>query len=101
MAINTKIPVDIQLLKKYDKAGPRYTSYPTAPYFHEGVDHAKYIEHIQFDNSNIEDRDLSLYFHIPFCDTMCWFCGCNTMVSNDRQKISKYLDDLEKENQSF
>jgi oxygen-independent coproporphyrinogen-3 oxidase len=97
MEVNTKIPVDIQLLKKYDKAGPRYTSYPTAPYFHEGIGPTEYLEHIRHDNATIKDRDLSLYFHIPFCDTLCYFCGCNMMVTRNQDKIEQYLEYLEKE----
>lgn len=97
MGINTKIPVDIELLKKYDKAGPRYTSYPTAPYFHEGVDEKTLQSHIKKDNEHIANKDLSLYFHIPFCDTLCYFCGCNMMVTRNQNKIEQYLDYLEKE----
>ena len=97
MGINTKIPVDIELLKKYDKAGPRYTSYPTAPYFHEGVDEQVFLAHIKQDNEHIENKDLSLYFHIPFCDTLCYFCGCNMMVTRNQNKIEQYLEYLEKE----
>ncbi len=97
MGLNTKIPVDIALLKKYDKAGPRYTSYPTAPYFHEGIDEKVFISHIKEDNQHIENRDLSLYFHIPFCDTLCYFCGCNMMVTRNQKKIEQYIDYLEKE----
>jgi len=97
MGINTKIPVDIELLKKYDKAGPRYTSYPTAPYFHEGIDEKVLISHIAHDDKHIANRDLSLYFHIPFCDTLCYFCGCNMMVTRNQNKIEQYLDYLEKE----
>ena len=89
--------VDIELLKKYDKAGPRYTSYPTAPYFHEGVDDKVFLQHIRKDNDSLEKRDISLYFHIPFCDTLCYFCGCNMMVSRNQNKINEYLDYLEKE----
>ncbi len=97
MGINTKIPVDIGLLKKYDKAGPRYTSYPTAPYFHEGVDEKTFLSHIHHDDQNIANRDLSLYFHIPFCDTLCYFCGCNMMVTRNQSKIEQYIKYLEKE----
>ena len=97
MGINTKIPVDIELLKKYDKAGPRYTSYPTAPYFHEGVDEKVFLSHIEKDNTDIEKKDISLYFHIPFCDTLCYFCGCNMMVTRNQNKIEQYIDYLEKE----
>ncbi len=92
-----KISVDIDFLKKYDRAGPRYTSYPTAPYFHDGVDHDVYVTHIENDDRNNAERDLSLYFHIPFCDTLCYFCGCNQMVTRNQQKIETYLEYLFKE----
>jgi len=95
MALNTKIPVDLELLKKYDKAGPRYTSYPTAPYFHDGINEEVFVKHIHEDDSSIENKDLSLYFHIPFCDTLCYFCGCNMMVTRNQKKIEQYIDYLE------
>ena len=85
------------LLKKYNRPGPRYTSYPTAPYFHEGIGYPEYIRHIEKDNESIENRDLSLYFHLPFCDTLCYFCGCNMMVTRNFEKIDKYIDYIEKE----
>jgi len=94
-----KISVDVDLLKKYDQPGPRYTSYPTAPYFHEGVDHKTYLKHIEADNQKIQNRDLSLYFHLPFCDTLCYFCGCNMMVTRNWDRIDQYIDYLEKEMQ--
>ncbi len=97
MSETDKLHVDIGLLKKYDKAGPRYTSYPTAPYFHEGIKAKDYVEHLITDNERIAKRDLSLYFHIPFCDTLCYFCGCNMMVTRNQDKINKYLEYLEKE----
>jgi oxygen-independent coproporphyrinogen-3 oxidase len=89
--------VDIDLLKKYDKAGPRYTSYPTAPYFHENFTVKEYLAHIEKDNDTLKKRDLSLYFHLPFCDTLCYFCGCNMMVTRNRDRIEQYIDYLEKE----
>jgi len=92
-----KISVDLDLLKKYDQPGPRYTSYPTAPYFHEGIDYSEYINHIEQDNRLINNPDLSLYFHLPFCDTLCYFCGCNMMVTRNYDKIDRYIDYLEKE----
>ena len=97
MTINPKIPVDINLLKKYDKAGPRYTSYPTAPYFHDGIDENQFLKHVHHDNEQIANKDISLYFHIPFCDTLCYFCGCNMMVTRNQTKIEQYIDYLEKE----
>ncbi len=97
MSNTDKLHVDINLLKKYDKAGPRYTSYPTAPYFHDGITVEDFTGHIIADNENIPNKDLSLYFHIPFCDTLCYFCGCNMMVTRNQDKINKYLEYLEKE----
>ncbi len=89
--------VDIGLLKKYDRPGPRYTSYPTAPYFHQGVGAHEFLSHIKQDDSANNAQPLSLYFHLPFCDTLCYFCGCNMTVTRNRQKIEKYIDYLEKE----
>ncbi len=94
---DNKLSVDIDLLKKYDKAGPRYTSYPTAPYFHEGIDEKTYLKHLHRDNETLENPDLSLYFHLPFCDTLCYFCGCNMMVTRNRDRIGEYIDYLDKE----
>lgn len=89
--------IDIDLIKKYDKPGPRYTSYPTAPHFHEGFTHEDYKAEIIKTNSEPNDRDLSLYFHIPFCDTLCYFCGCNMIVTRNRDRISNYVAALKKE----
>ncbi len=94
---NNKINVDIDLLKKYDRPGPRYTSYPTAPYFHEGVTAETFVNHIKKSESNQSGQPISLYFHLPFCDTLCYFCGCNMMVTRNRSKIENYIDYLEKE----
>jgi len=94
---DNKIPVDLDLLKKYDQPGPRYTSYPTAPYFHEDISYQEYVEHISNDDASIENKDLSLYFHLPFCDTLCYFCGCNMMVTRNFEKIDRYIDYIEKE----
>ncbi len=97
MQSDTKMEVNIELLKKYDQPGPRYTSYPTAPYFHEGVGQEEYIKHIKQDDRLKIDEGISLYFHLPFCDTLCYFCGCNMMVTSNRQKIETYLEYLIKE----
>lgn len=94
---NHQIFVDLQLLKKYDRPGPRYTSYPTAPYFHPGIGAAHYQQHLVTDEAAVAGQDLSLYVHLPFCDTLCYFCGCNMMVTHDRAKVDQYLDYLEKE----
>ena len=64
---------DSDLIKKYDKAGPRYTSYPTAVVFNESFDESRYIKQAVLSNKENSQQPLSLYFHIPFCDTLCFF----------------------------
>ncbi|MFQ6611429.1 MAG: oxygen-independent coproporphyrinogen III oxidase [Fidelibacterota bacterium] len=90
------LEVDLNLVKKYNRPGPRYTSYPTAPQFSTAVGEKEWVEQIQLNNLNAE-RDLSLYFHLPFCDTLCWFCGCTMLVTRNKDKISNYLQHLFKE----
>ncbi len=82
------------ILEKYDRLVPRYTSYPTAPQFHAGVDGAVYGDWLK---RLPEDTPLSLYVHVPFCDTMCWFCGCNTKIINRYAPVEAYLETLLRE----
>ena len=86
---------DPELIKKYDQSGPRYTSYPTAVQFHEGFGDAEYRSIAEASNST--GHPLSLYFHIPFCDTVCYYCACNKVVTKDRGQASPYLQRLHKE----
>lgn len=86
---------DLELIKRYDKSGPRYTSYPTAVQFHEGFGEAEYRAWAE--KSNAGGNPLSLYFHIPFCDTVCYYCGCNKVVTKDRGRASPYLERLHRE----
>ncbi|MDZ4262790.1 MAG: oxygen-independent coproporphyrinogen III oxidase [Pseudomonadota bacterium] len=86
---------DLELIKRYDKSGPRYTSYPTAVQFHEGFGAAGYDRIAR--SSNAERPPLSLYFHIPFCDTVCFYCACNKIATKDRSKAQPYLDRVYKE----
>ena len=83
------------LLEKYSKPGPRYTSYPTAPYFHTGFTEADWRAELAA--SQDPARGLSLYFHIPFCDTLCYYCGCNMVATGDYNKAHHYLDYLDME----
>lgn len=95
MSETSNVIFDPELIKRYDKSGPRYTSYPTAVEFHEGFDAAEYKK--QAEQSNASLNPLSLYFHIPFCDTVCYYCGCNKVVTKDRSKAAPYLQRLHKE----
>jgi oxygen-independent coproporphyrinogen-3 oxidase len=89
--------VDIQLLKKYDRPGPRYTSYPTAPLFSSSFTADDLAAEIAATNPPGSNADLSLYFHFPFCDTLCYFCGCTMQVTRNRARIAEYLEYLERE----
>ncbi len=89
--------IELDFLKKYDKPGPRYTSYPTAPLFSDKFTANDYREEIINTNSGNGAPDLSLYFHFPYCDTLCYFCGCTMLVTKDRNKIKRYNDEIKKE----
>jgi len=86
---------DLAVIKKYDKAGPRYTSYPTAPMFHDGIGPEDYETTLKRVAS--VDAPLSLYIHIPFCNTVCYYCGCNKIVTKQYHRATPYLDLLLKE----
>ncbi len=87
---------DLALVRKYNLPGPRYTSYPTAPQFTETTPVEALAEAIRRDNDDAR-RPLSLYFHLPFCETLCWFCGCTTVITLNRDAASGYLDHLDRE----
>lgn len=87
--------ISIETLLKYDKAVPRYTSYPTAPVWKDNFTQEQYIEQIKV--SNGRNNELSLYFHIPFCNTLCWYCGCNVIITKNPDKIANYINYLKKE----
>ena len=89
--------IDLDLVRKYDRPGPRYTSYPTAPQFHEGFKAENYLNELIRTNNSVNPPDLSLYFHIPYCDTLCYFCGCNMIVSRNRTRIEEYVNYLKNE----
>jgi len=92
-----KIQFDIEKIKRYDKAGPRYTSYPTAVAFTPEFDQADYERHAEDSNLPQNSTPLSLYFHIPFCDTICFYCACNKIATKDYSKTDTYLDYLYRE----
>ena len=84
---------DLALIQKYNYSGPRYTSYPTALEFSEQFGDAEFHQAV----ARYPDRPLSLYVHIPFCHKLCYFCGCNKIVTRQQHKADQYLDALEQE----
>ncbi len=89
--------IDFKVLKKFNQQGPRYTSYPTAPLFSADFTAADFTNEIIDTNAGPESQPVSLYFHFPFCEKLCYFCGCNMMVTHDRAMIRQYNDYLKKE----
>lgn len=89
--------VDWDLLAKYDTSGPRYTSYPTAPQFTETFTGNDLAETIQQANRQTTPPPLSLYFHLPFCESVCFFCGCNVTFTKDRTRPTPYTETLIRE----
>ncbi len=86
--------IDFKKFEKYSKAGPRYTSYPTAPEFTEEFSQEDLKEYFKNQNDN---RNLSLYIHLPFCRSACYFCGCNVIFTSKEDKKVKYIEYLKKE----
>ena len=89
--------VDLDLIRRLDRNGPRYTSYPTADRFTEAFGAQTYREWAARRNTGGVHRDLSLYLHLPFCNTICFYCACNKVVTKDKSRGAKYLDYLFRE----
>ena len=85
------------LLRRYDRAGPRYTSYPTAPQFNAAFGEPQLRQAAQDSNGDPIPRRLSLYVHVPFCTSPCFYCGCNRIITRDRSKGETYLARLYRE----
>jgi oxygen-independent coproporphyrinogen-3 oxidase len=88
--------VTAELLERYDRPGPRYTSYPTAVEFHEGFDRHRYEQRLAAADLDAE-APFSLYVHLPFCEHRCLFCGCNVIISPDKTRAAPYLDLVRRE----
>ena len=84
---------DETLINKYNVSGPRYTSYPTALSLRDGYQQQDLLSAIESSTS----RSLSLYIHIPFCSQLCYYCGCNKIITRHQSKADTYLDFLAKE----
>ncbi|QLI83084.1 oxygen-independent coproporphyrinogen III oxidase [Chitinibacter fontanus] len=88
---------DRDLIVRYDGKGPRYTSYPTADRFNQAVNSEQYAQILQQRLPGALLNPLSLYFHIPFCNTVCYYCGCNKIITKDKSKADDYIRYLSKE----
>lgn len=84
-----------KLIEKYSAQVPRYTSYPAVPYWNKMVNDFKWLESLKSELTKTDEVDL--YFHIPYCQKLCWYCGCNRVITKDNNKAWPYLDALKKE----
>lgn len=90
--------VNLDLVRKYNQPGPRYTSYPPATHFGASTSREVFLERIRESNET-NTGDLSLYFHLPFCRSLCWYCGCTTIITTQQKKSASYLRLLDQEMQ--
>lgn len=91
------IELSEELIRKFDKSGPRYTSYPTADRFNNGFTEQTYITYLEQRAGRTNNPPLSLYLHLPFCESLCYFCACNKIITKDHSRTTEYLRYLEKE----
>jgi oxygen-independent coproporphyrinogen-3 oxidase len=89
-----RLHFDADLIRRYDCHGPRYTSYPTAVQFHAGFDERAYRHVVQ---DSRREGPLSLYVHVPFCSSPCFYCGCNKIITRSPEKAQGYLERLHRE----
>jgi len=93
----SELVIDPVLIRKYDVSGPRYTSYPTADRFVEAYGETLFRQWMAKRNIGGISQPLSVYVHLPFCDTLCYYCACNKVVTRDRSQSAKYIKYLEME----
>ena len=93
--VNPAICFDQQLVERYGGRGPRYTSYPTALQFSDSLTASGYRDNALA--SNASGAPLSLYVHIPFCHALCYYCGCNKIVTHNQQRVERYMEMLHRE----
>lgn len=99
------IPISVQNTPVFDReliaalpaSGPRYTSYPTADRFHAQFGESEYINALELRHTGALNKPLSLYIHIPFCNTICYYCGCNKIITKDTTRADAYIEYLAKE----
>ncbi len=96
-ALDTFVRFDAALAARYDRPGPRYTSYPTAVQFNEDFGTADYRAAVRASAEQRPDAPLSVYVHIPFCSSPCFYCGCSRVITRQRGQAESYLDRLQHE----
>lgn len=97
LAFQPTVDFDAGLISRLSKSGPRYTSYPTADRFTDSFGYRDYLHAVADRRTRGNARPLSLYLHIPFCDTVCYYCACNKIVTKNREKAATYLAYLKRE----
>ena len=95
--MSTLLQFDPALLRRYDRPGPRYTSYPSSPLFRQDFSEADLRRHAARSNEEPIPRDLSLYVHVPFCFSPCFYCGCNRIITRDASRGGPYVERLLRE----
>ena len=91
---NETLNVTPGILERYNVPGPRYTSYPTAPEWLDTFGPSDFEKALKQSNETQPVRPISLYMHLPFCDSLCLFCGCNTVIKKDHAAAAPYLEKL-------
>ena len=95
--MDNRVIFNKEVIRRYDTFGPRYTSYPTAVQFSTDYNADDYKGWIQYSNEDLIPAPLSLYLHIPFCDTICYYCGCSKVITKDKSKATHYIELLKQE----
>ncbi len=94
--MTTQVRFDSELIRRHGGRGPRYTSYPTAPQFTSSFDSDDYRRHAERSNTG-SAAPLSLYLHLPFCRSLCYYCGCNKVITRNEKRAQEYLETLQRE----
>lgn len=94
---NERVHLPLDVLDRYNVHGPRYTSYPTAPEWNDAFGPEDQVRAFEKTEAENPSKPVSLYFHIPFCESLCWFCGCNVIINKDKEVSHPYLNYLKSE----
>ena len=90
------------LIQKYNIQGPRYTSYPTVPFWkNDNLNHNEWVQSIELNYTTFGSNEISLYIHLPFCESLCTFCGCHKRITKNHAVEEPYIDTLIKEWQLY